>query len=152
MFDDWTCYVINIEFWTRNQFYENLNEKQINKNLNEQQIEKKIVYQTIKYRNHDWLYSFVIIISFNLESEFEFEKSKITKTNYFNITNIQQMISKHSIIRFSMTNVNFFKFSMIHNNHDKSKTSRRLKKSAQLVETFIQNEFFTFKSYLKKQC
>ena len=47
---------------------------------------------------------------------------------------------------FSATNVNHFKLSNIHSNNDKSKTSKQLKKSAQLVETFTRYEFSTLKS------
>ena len=53
----------------------------------------------------------------------------------------------HSIsLTFSATNVNRFKFSIIHNNNHKSKTSKQLKKFAQLVEILTRYEFSTLKS------
>ena len=76
--------------------------------------------------------------------------NKIAKTNYFNaIKNLQHTTIdfNYSIsLLFSTTNVNYFKFSIIHNNNNKSKTSKQLKKSAHFVETFIQNKFHIFKT------
>ena len=66
---------------------------------------------------------FCYYVSFNLKNEFEFEKFQ--KTNYF----VQQEIYKNDfnhliLLTFSATNVNRFKFLIIHNNNDKSKTSK----------------------------
>ena len=90
---------------------------------------------------------------FNIKNKFELEKTKkfsnkIAKTNYFNaIKNLQHTIIdfNYSIsLLFSTTNVNHFKFSIIHNNNIKSKTSKQLKNFAHFVETFMQNEFVIF--------
>ena len=79
-------------------------------------------------------------VSFSLKSEFELEKLQKQSIS------IQKKIyTWTSIIRFSMTNVNRFKLSMTHSNQNMSRTSRRLKKSAQFVKAFIQNNFSTFK-------
>ena len=83
---------------------------------------------------------------FNLKSEFELEKLKATKANYFRTTSLhmwsQSFDLNHSIsLTFLATNVNHFEFSIIHSNKHESKTLKRLKKSAQLVRVFLRNGF-----------
>ena len=48
------------------------------------------------------------------------------------------------LFTFLATSVNRFKLSTIHSNNHRSKTSKNLKKSAQLIEVSIQNEFSLF--------
>ena len=85
-------------------------------------------------------------VLFSLESEHEFEK--LQKQTIFVKWQIYTRDFNYSILfSFSATNVNHFKFSIVHSNNDRSRISRQLKKSAQFVEAFIQNEFFIFESF-----
>ena len=73
---------------------------------------------------------------------------RTARASYFNaIKNLQYTaigFNRSISLLSPATSANHFKFSTIHSSNNKPKTSKQLKKSAHLVETFMQHESFTF--------
>ena len=129
------------------------------RSLNEQQIEKFDKKFTTYKLNIAIMIDYVVLLSCIVQfrkqirawKNWKFE-NKVANANHLDaIKNLNKNFDHSILLIFSATNVNHFEFSIIHNNNDKSRISKRLKKFAQLVEISKYNEFFTFKSYLKKR-
>ena len=133
--------------WTRNRFYESLDEKQVNKKESERTNRlwnSKSLQFTAKYRNQDWLYSSAITTVFSLGSESELEKLK-----HEQVISLLQGVYTSGFKAFDFVDIfsdkrQLFQVSIIHDSDDRPRTSKSSRKSAQFVRTSIQNESTIF--------
>ena len=147
VFNDWTyCYVLDAQFATKNRFYQSLNEKQI-----EKQIENEKVY-SIQLNIAIMIYCTVLLLCvvqskkrIRIWKNWKFQ-NKVAKANHFHTTNLHTWFQSFVHIDIFSDKRQSFQISIIHSSIDKSKMSKRLKKFAQFVEMFIQNEFILFRS------